>query len=191
MKGASMDKYTLRQNIADYTCKHFFDGKTSLKGKIIKDLATLDSDTLMDYHITLKNQKVYILDELHKGDAKNKFKFPYGRFCYLHSTVLRFIKEFKVEPATPNLQEQSEPPEASTQKRPAWMVELEPDSKSPKATPEIADFGIAEADLFEPDPTHEVWTNLSPDQRRVNWEKAIAGHRQNHPPKVYSYDEMY
>ena len=42
-----MDKYTLRQNIADYTCKHFFDGKASLKGKIIKDLAALDSDTLM------------------------------------------------------------------------------------------------------------------------------------------------
>lgn len=39
-----MDKYTLRQNIADYTCKHFFDGTASLKGKIIKDLAVLDSD---------------------------------------------------------------------------------------------------------------------------------------------------
>ena len=50
-----MDKYTLRQNIADYTCKHFFDGTASLKGKIIKDLAVLDSDTLMDYFVTLKN----------------------------------------------------------------------------------------------------------------------------------------
>ena len=54
-----MDKYTLRQNIADYTCKHFFDGRASLKGKIIKDLAVLDSDTLMDYYVTLKNQEDY------------------------------------------------------------------------------------------------------------------------------------
>ena len=56
-----MDKYTLRQNIADYTCKHFFDGKAGLKGKIIKDLAALDSDTLMDYYVTLKNLEDYIL----------------------------------------------------------------------------------------------------------------------------------
>lgn len=38
-----MDAFTLRQNIADYICKHFFDGKASLKGKIIKDLFALDS----------------------------------------------------------------------------------------------------------------------------------------------------
>ena len=80
-----MDKYTLRQNIADYTCKHFFDGKAGLKGKIIKDLAALDSDTLMDYYVTLKNLEDYILAELRKMDTKNSFKVPYGRFRYLKS----------------------------------------------------------------------------------------------------------
>ena len=70
-----MDKYTLRQNIADYTCKHFFDGKPSLKVKIIKDLGTLDFDTLMDYYVTLKNQEDYILDELRKMDTKTVSKF--------------------------------------------------------------------------------------------------------------------
>ena len=69
-----MDKYTLRQNIADYTCKHFFDGKAGLKGKIIKDLAALDSDTLMDYYVTLKNLEDY-LPNFAKWTQKTVSKF--------------------------------------------------------------------------------------------------------------------
>ncbi len=94
-----MDTFTLRQNIADYICQHFFDGKRGLKGKIIKDLVKLDSDTLMDYNLTLKNQEDYILDALHKMDAKSSFKFPYGRFRYLQGMVERLIKEANIEAA--------------------------------------------------------------------------------------------
>lgn len=175
-----MDKYTLRQNIADYTCKHFFDGKASLKGKIIKDLAALDSDTLMDYYVILKNQEDYILDELRKMDTKNSFKVPYGRFKYLYGIVQRLVKESRKEiSATLNdnsdqknkLSEHQPPTKASAEDKPA----------------------ISDSDLFEtePDAIHEAWAKLNKSERCKNWEKAIAGHRQQHPPKAYVYDEMY
>lgn len=174
-----MDKYTLRQNIADYTCKHFFDGKTSLKGKIIKDLGTLDSDTLMDYYVTLKNQEDYILDELRKTDTKNSFKVPYGRFRYLYGMVQRLIKESRKEiSATLNdnsdqknqLSEHQPPTEASAEDKPA----------------------ISDSDLFEtaPDAIHEAWAKLDESERRKNWDKAIAEHRQQRKPE-YALDEMY
>lgn len=174
-----MDKYTLRQNIADYTCKHFFDGKASLKGKIIKDLAALDSDTLMDYHVTLKNQEDYILDELRKMDTKNSFKVPYGRFKYLYGMVQRLIKESRKEiSATLNnnpdqkdqIPEQKPPTKASTEDKPA----------------------ISDSDLFgtEPDAIHEAWAKLDESERRRNWEKAIAGHKQQRKLE-YAPDEMY
>lgn len=182
-----MDKYTLRQNIADYTCKHFFDGKASLKGKIIKDLAALDSDTLMNYYVTLKNQEDYILNELRKMDRKNSFKFPYGRFKYLYGMVQRLIRESKQqkEPPAPT-------PPSKAADRHSWMAELMADSQPPKqASIEDAPV-ITELDLFEsePDATHEAWAKLSEDERRKNWEKAISEHRQQHKPE-YTPEEMY
>lgn len=203
-----MDKYTLRQNIADYTCKHFFDGKASLKGKIIKDLAALDSDTLMDYYVTLKNLEDYILAELRKMDAKNSFKFPYGRFKYLYGMVQRLIKESRQqkEPPAPKhdpKQElgQSDPiaedtltpsPQPKAATRPSWLDELEADSQPPKqASIEDAPV-ITESDLFEsePDTMHEAWAKLSEDEQRRNWATAIAGHQQQRKPE-YAPDEMY
>ena len=168
-----MDKYTLRQNIADYTCKHFFDGKASLKGKIIKDLAALDSDTLMDYYVTLKNQEDYILDELRKMDTKNSFKFPYGRFKYLYGMVQRLIKASRKEisatlnnnPDQKNQIPEHQPPKVEEPERKLTYAQL-----------------ITEADLFEVDSDkeaiHEAWLKLSKEERRRNWEKAIAEHKQ-------------
>ena len=177
-----MDKYTLRQNIADYTCKHFFDGTASLKGKIIKDLAVLDSDTLMDYYVTLKNQEDYILDELRKMDTKNSFKFPYGRFKYLYGMVRRLIKESRKEiSATLN--------DNSDQKKPL------PEQKPPTKASAENEPATSDADLFEVDPDtdaiHEAWSKLDEGERRKNWERAIAVHQQQHPPKASVYDEMY
>lgn len=204
-----MDKYTLRQNIADYTCKHFFDGKAGLKGKIIKDLATLDSDTLMDYYVTLKNQEDYILDELRKMDTKNSFKVPYDRFRYLYGMVKRLIKESRQqkEPQAPKhdpKQElgQSDPiaedtltpvPPPKAEDRLSWMDELMADSQPPTKASAEDKPAISDSDLFEtaPDATHEAWAKLDKSERRKNWEKAIAEHKQQHPPKVFSYDEMY
>lgn len=174
-----MDKYTLRQNIADYTCKHFFDGKAGLKGKIIKDLAALDSDTLMDYYVTLKNQEDYILDELRKMDTKNSFKVPYGRFKYLYGMVQRLIKESRKEiSATFN----NDP----DQKKPL------PEHKPPQYTSKQDDPVITEADLFEtePDTIHGAWAKLNESERRKNWEEAIARHKQQRKPE-YAPDEMY
>ena len=183
-----MDKYTLRQNIADYTCKHFFDGTASLKGKIIKDLAVLDSDTLMDYYVTLKNQEDYILDELRKMDTKNSFKFPYGRFKYLYGLVQRLIRESKQqkEPPAPT-------PPSKAADRHSWMAELMADNQPPKQASTEDESAISDSDLFdaESDAIHEAWASMDESERRKNWERAIAVHQQQHPPKAYVYDEMY
>lgn len=194
-----MDKYTLRQNIADYTCKHFFDGKTSLKGKIIKDLAVLDSDTLMDYYVTLKNQEDYILDELHKMDTKNSFKVPYGRFKYLYGMVQRLIRESRKEitatindnPDQKNQIPEQQPPKVEETERKLTYAQRQNLKNFPDGDIPV----ITEADLFEVDPDmeaiHKEWASLDESERRRNWEKAIAEHRQQHQPKDCAYDEMY
>ena len=181
-----MDKYTLRQNIADYTCKHFFDGKAGLKVKIIKDLAALDSDTLMDYYVTLKNLEDYILAELRKMDTKNSFKVPYGRFRYLYGMVQRLIKES-------NQQKEPPAPQPKAAEQPSWMDELTADNQSPKQASTEDEPAISDSDLFEagPDAIHEARASMDESERRKNWNKAIAKHKQQHPPKVFSYDEMY
>lgn len=132
-----MDKYTLRQNIADYTCKHFFDGRASLKGKIIKDLAVLDSDTLMDYMVQrlIKESRKEISATLNDNpDQKNQIP-------------------------------KHQPPKVEEPERKLTYAQL-----------------ITEADLFEVDSDkeaiHEAWLKLSEEDRRRNWEKAIAEHKQ-------------
>lgn len=180
-----MDKYTLRQNIADYTCKHFFNGKPSLKGKIIKDLGTLDSDILMDFYIILKDQKNYILDELRRMDTKNSFKVSYGRFRYLYGMVQRLIKES-------NQQKEPPAPQPKSEYRPSRMDELIADSQLPTKASAKDKPAISDSDLFEtaPDAIHEVWAKLDESERRKNWGKAIAEHRQQRKPE-YTPDEMY
>lgn len=183
LKGIIMDKYTLRQNIADYTCKHFFDGRASLKGKIIKDLAVLDSDTLMDYNIILKNQEDYILDELRKMDTKNSFKFPYGRFKYLCAIVQRLIKESRKESIAtlkdnPDQIPEHHPPKVEEPERKLTYAQRQNVKNFPNGDIPV----ITETDLFEVDPDmeaiHEAWLKLSEEERCSNWNKAIAEHKQ-------------
>ena len=93
--------------------------------------------------------------------------------------VQRLIKESRKEiSATLNnnpdqkdqIPEQKPPTKASTEDKPA----------------------ISDSDLFgtEPDAIHEAWAKLDESERRRNWEKAIAGHKQQRKLE-YAPDEMY
>ena len=73
------------------------------------------------------------------------------------------------------------------------MDELTADNQSPKQASTEDEPAISDSDLFEagPDAIHEARASMDESERRKNWNKAIAKHKQQHPPKVFSYDEMY
>lgn len=76
-----MDGYDTINQIANLICNQFFAGKQGLKGKIIKDLSTRTEDNLKNLLYTLDADSDY----LHRVITQNegKFRFPYGKFCYL------------------------------------------------------------------------------------------------------------
>lgn len=174
--------FQIRNKIAMDICNTYFGGSKSLKGKIIKDMAQLKQDYLLKLQGVLEDQHGYIFNAVNKKQEANGFNTPYGKFKYLYQIAGRLIKDAEYKAASPA---QAELP---AEERISWMNELTADSQPPKQKQEVVDSGIAEADLFDHD---ETKARLNEDQRRKNWEKAIAEHRQQHPLRVYAYDEMY
>ena len=83
----------------------------------------------------------------------------------------------KVNPSEPP---QKEPPAPKAKAKTQHEPEPAPDNEPPQYTED--DPVITDANFFEVDPDmeaiHEAWLKLSEEERRRNWDKAIAKHKQ-------------
>lgn len=204
VKPDTRDPEVQRKELVNYITQKFLDNDANRYGV---SKALHDKVTVGQYSAIRQCAELNATDIKKTLDKKEgTFKNDYSKVAYILALLKKKIPQ-NIESAKPNFRAQQEPPQASIQKRPAWMDELETESKLSKVEQlnkrltyaqrqNLKNFPdgdipvITDTDLFEPDPIHEAWAKLSADQRRKNREKAIAEHRQSHPPKVYS-DEIY
>ena len=188
------DTFSIRNKIAIDICDTYFGGNRSLKGKIIQDMSQLKLDYLLKLQEVLESQQEYTLNAVSKKQKANGFNKPYGKFKYLYQIAGRLIKDAKCKSAEPKQPPKEPPaPQPKAAEQPSCMDELTADNQSPKQASTEDEPAISDSDLFEagPDAIHEARASMDESERRKNWNKAIAKHKQQHPPKVFSYDEMY
>ena len=85
--------FTIRNQIAIHICDTYFDGSRSLKGKIIKDISSLQEDYLQKVKEVLVEQQDYILNAVSEKQMVNGFNTPYGKFRYIYAIAGRLIRE--------------------------------------------------------------------------------------------------
>ena len=92
------DSYSMREQIAKRVCKDYFDGSTSLFGKILKDLSKYDAAFLSSALRVLGEQRDYIslvVARKEKAGARDGtgFRTGYGKWRYIFAIVQRQIRE--------------------------------------------------------------------------------------------------
>lgn len=186
------DPEVQKKELIEYFQQEFFDNRN------VYSIST----AMQKIGVTVEKYAIYRqYAELNISDIKKTvqnnpkpYKNDFSKMMYILS-LIRYHVSNDIEPAEPK-QEPKDPPPAPPQAKAKPQYEPAPESasKPPKHTSKEDDPIITDADLFEVDPDieaiHEAWAKLSEDERRENWEKAIAAHRQQRKPE-YAPDEMY
>jgi hypothetical protein len=79
--------YELNSNIADFICEKFFVGKTTLRGKILNLLSERDDTNVKNIWYVLQNDFTYLRDLIESKDKAGRFKYQYGKLCYLMKVI--------------------------------------------------------------------------------------------------------
>lgn len=198
----SRDPAIQKKEFIEYFQKEFFDSRTVYSiSKALQDKGVISEK----YAIYRQCAELNVTDiQKTLANKVRTFKNDYSRMTYILGLLKNHVSE-DIATKKPNQQQelgQSDPiaedtltpvPPPKAEDRLSWMDELMADSQPPTEASAEDKPAISDSDLFEtaPDAIHEAWAKLDESERRKNWDKAIAVHQQQHPPKAYVYDEMY